>query len=433
MPDRTTAAPHVGAALGRPLSAVDPEVWGTIRQETEKQARKLVMIASENYSSEAVMQACASVMSNKYAEGYPGKRYYGGCEFVDRTENLAIERAKALFGADHANVQPHCGTQANMGVYFTALQPGDTIMGMDLPHGGHLSHGHRLSFSGQLYNVVTYGVNRETELLDYDAMAEIAREHRPQLIVVGFSAYPRHIDFGRVREICDEVGAVKHADIAHPAGLVAAGLHPNPCPVADFVSTTTHKTLRGPRGGMILCKQQHAKDLDRTVFPGIQGGPFEHLIAAKAVCFGEALGDGFKLYAAQIIANAKALAASLAAGGYRIVSGGTDVHLVLVDVGDKDLTGKEAEEWLDPAGIIVNKNTIPFDERSPFVTSGLRIGTPATTSRGLTEEHMRQIADWIVRVLDSRGDATVIEQVAAQVRELTAAYPIYEWLLANGR
>lgn len=429
MPDRTATSPLTGSLLARDLAEVDPEVWGLVRSETEKQAHKLVMIASENYSSEAVLQACATVMSNKYAEGYPGKRYYGGCEFVDQTENLAIERAKALFGAEHANVQPHCGSQANMAVYFTALQPGDTIMGMELSHGGHLTHGHRLSFSGQLYNIVTYGVDRDTELLDYDAMLEIARRERPKLIVVGFSAYSRHIDFERVRAICDEVGAVMHADISHPAGLVVTGLHPNPCPVADFVSTTTHKTLRGPRGGLILCKEEHAKALDRTVFPGIQGGPFEHLIAAKAVCFGEALTDGFRDYAAQIIDNARALAAGLTQAGYRIVSGGTDVHLLLVDVGDKGLTGKESEAWLDAAGIVVNKNTIPFDEQSPFVTSGLRIGTPATTSRGLGEQHMRQVAGWIARVLDARGEATVTAEVAAEVRALTDAYPIYDWRL----
>ncbi len=429
MTDTTASAPMTGRQLARDLADVDPVVAEAIRHETEKQTHKLVMIASENYSSEAVLQAGGSVMSNKYAEGYPAKRYYGGCEFVDLTENLAIDRAKELFGAEHANVQAHCGTQANMGVYFSVLEPGDTLMGMDLPHGGHLSHGHRLSFSGRLYNIVTYGVDRETELLDYDAMAEVAERERPKLIVVGASAYPRHIDFERCREIADSVGAYLHADIAHPAGLVAAGLHPNPCPVADFVTTTTHKTLRGPRGGLILCKQEHAKDLDRSVFPGIQGGPFEHLIAAKAVCFGEALTDGFKAYAAQIIANAKTLAAHLAEGGYRIVSGGTDTHLVLVDVGLKNITGKDAEAWLNSAGIVVNKNTIPFDERSPFVTSGVRIGTPSVTSRGLTEEHMSTVSRWIIRALECDGDESTLAEIAAQVRGLSDAYPIYDWRL----
>ena len=429
MVDTSASAPHTGEYLARGLDVIDPEVWAVVRQETEKQSRKLVLIASENYSSEAVLQACGSVMSNKYSEGYPGKRYYGGCEFVDMTETLAIERACKLFGAEHANVQPHCGTQANMGVYYAALKPGDTLMGMALPEGGHLSHGHRLSFSGQLYNIVTYGVNRDTEVLDYDAMAAIAHEHRPKLIVVGFSAYPRHIDFARCREIADEVGAVLHADMAHPAGLVAAGLHPNPCPHADFVSSTTHKTLRGPRGGIVLCREERAAELDRAVFPGIQGGPFQHLIAAKAVCLGEASEEGFRVYAAQIIANAKALAARFDAVGYRCVSGGTDTHLVLVDVGEHGITGKEAESWLDEAGIVVNKNTIPFDERSPLVTSGLRIGTPATTSRGMTEQHMHQIVDWIARVLEARGDPEVIVDVVRQVRELTDAYPIYDWRL----
>ncbi len=429
MVDASDPVPQTGARLARGLAEVDPEVWAVVRRETEQQSRKLVLIASENYSSEAVLQACGSVMSNKYSEGYPGKRYYGGCEFVDLTETLAIERARRLFGAEHANVQPHCGTQANMGVYYAALEPGDTLMGMALPEGGHLSHGHRLSFSGQLYNVVTYGVDRDTEVLDYDAMGAIAREHRPKLIVVGFSAYPRHIDFARCREIADEVGAVLHADIAHPAGLVAAGLHPNPCPYADFVSSTTHKTLRGPRGGIILCRAEHAAKLDRAVFPGIQGGPFQHLIAAKAVCLGEALDDSFQAYAAQIIANAKAMAARLGSAGYRCVSGGTDTHLVLVDVGEHGITGKEAEAWLDEAGIVVNKNTIPFDERSPMVTSGLRIGTPAVTSRGMTEQHMRQIVDWIARVLEARGEPEVVVDVAGQVRELTDAHPIYDWRL----
>ena len=415
--------------LARSLNQVDPDVWRILRKETEKQSRKLVMIASENYSSEAVLEACASVMSNKYSEGYPGHRYYGGCKFVDMTETLAIERARQLFGAEHANVQPHCGTQANMAVYYAALEPGDTLMGMGLSEGGHLSHGHRMSFSGQLYNIVTYGVDEETEVLDYDTMASIARDHRPKLIVVGFSAYPRHIDFARCREIADEVGAVLHADIAHPAGLVAAGLHPNPCSHADFVSSTTHKTLRGPRGGIVLCRKEHAARLDQAVFPGIQGGPFQHLIAAKAVCLAEALDESFGAYATQIIANAKALAKAFSDAGFRCVSGGTDTHLVLIDVGVQGITGKEAEAWLDKAGIVVNKNTIPFDQRSPFVTSGLRIGAPAATTRGLTEGHMRQIVGWIARVLESRGDPDIIIDIAEQVGELTDAYPIYDWRL----
>ncbi len=425
----TNATPMIGRQLARDLADVDPAVADAIRLETEKQAHKLVMIASENYSSEAVLQACGSVMSNKYAEGYPGKRYYGGCEFVDMTENLAIDRAKELFAAEHANVQPHCGTQANMGVYFAVLKPGDTLMGMELPHGGHLSHGHRLSFSGGMFNIVTYGVDRETELIDYDAMAEIAERERPKMIVVGASAYPRHIDFERCRAIADSVGAYLHADIAHPAGLVAAGLHPHPCRGADFVATTTHKTLRGPRGGLVMCKEEHAADLDRSIFPGIQGGPFEHLIAAKAVCFGEALTDGFKAYAAQIVANAQKLAGHLADSGFRIVSGGTDTHLLLVDVGQHDITGKDAEGWLNSAGIVVNKNTIPFDERSPFVTSGVRIGTPSITSRGMGADQMEAVACWIVRALESGGDDAALNTIAGEVRELSAEFPIYDWRL----
>ena len=432
MPDDPQAAdPLVGAALGRSLAEEDPEIFATIRRETEKQAHKLVLIASENYASEAVLSACASVMSNKYAEGYPGRRYYGGCEFVDQAETLAIERAKALFGAEHANVQPHSGTQANMGVYFAAVQPGDTILGMELPHGGHLSHGHKLNFSGQLYNVVSYGVDKETELLDYEQMAAQAEEHRPKLIVVGASAYPRTIDFARVRAIADAVGARVMADIAHPAGLVAAGLFPNPCEHIQYVTSTTHKTLRGPRGGLILCKEEHAKEIDRKVFPGAQGGPFMHLIAAKAVCFREAATPGFKAYAAQIIANAKALAAALAERGWRIVSGGTDSHIVLVDVGAGGLTGKDGETWLDAAGMIVNKNTIPFDPNPPLVTSGLRLGTAAVASRGMKEPEMAQIADWIHRVLESKGDEAAGVTVRAEVDELCAGFPIYDWRLAE--
>ncbi len=421
--------PLVGNAMARSLAEVDPEIYGTVRRETEKQATKLVLIASENYASEAVLSTCASVMSNKYAEGYPGRRYYGGCEFVDEAETLAIERAKKLFGAQHANVQPHSGTQANMGVYFAAIEPGDTILGMELPHGGHLSHGHRLNFSGQLYDVASYGVNRDTELLDYDEMAAKAEEHRPKLIVVGASAYPRTIDFARVQAIADGVGAKVMADIAHPAGLVAAGLFPNPCEHVDYVTSTTHKTLRGPRGGLILCKEEYAKDVDRKVFPGAQGGPFMHLIAAKAVCFREALSDGFKSYAAQVIANAKALADGLAGRGHRIVSGGTDSHIVLVDVGTAGLTGKDGEAWLDEAGIIVNKNTIPFDPNPPMVASGLRLGTAAVATRGMKEAEMDQIADWIHQVLDSGGDEQVCAGIRGEVDEVCHGFPIYDWRL----
>ena len=421
--------PLVGNTMARALAEVDAEIYGTVRRETEKQATKLVLIASENYASEAVLSTCASVLSNKYAEGYPGRRYYGGCEFVDEAETLAIERAKKLFGAEHANVQPHSGTQANMGVYFAAIEPGDTILGMELPHGGHLSHGHKLNFSGQLYDVASYGVNRDTELLDYDEMAAKAEEHRPKLIVVGASAYPRTIDFARVQAIADGVGAKVMADIAHPAGLVAAGLFPNPCEHVDYVTSTTHKTLRGPRGGLILCKEEYAKDVDRKVFPGAQGGPFMHLIAAKAVCFREALSDGFKSYAAQVIANAKALAGALAERGHRIVSGGTDSHIVLVDVGTAGLTGKDGETWLDEAGIIVNKNTIPFDPNPPMVTSGLRLGTAAVATRGMKETEMDQIADWIHQVLDSGGDEQVCAAVRAQVDDVCDGFPIYDWRL----
>ncbi len=424
-----TADRLVGAAMSRSLPDVDPEIFGAVRRETEKQATKLVLIASENYASEAVLSACASVMSNKYAEGYPGRRYYGGCEFVDEAENIAIERAKELFGAEHANVQPHSGTQANMGVYFAAVKPGDTILGMELPHGGHLSHGHKLNFSGQLYNVVSYGVNKETELLDYEELAAKAEEHEPALIVCGASAYPRTIDFARIQQIADGVGARVMADMAHPAGLVAAGLFPNPCEHVDYVTSTTHKTLRGPRGGLVLCKEEHAKDVNRAVFPGAQGGPFMHLIAAKAVCFLEALSDGFRGYATQVIANAKALAAALDERGYRIVSGGTDSHVVLVDVGASGLTGKEGEAWLDEAGIVVNKNTIPFDENPPLVTSGLRLGTAAVATRGMREAEMDSIADWIHRVLDAKGDAEVCSQVRAEVDEVCHGFPIYDWRL----
>lgn len=421
--------PLAGSSMARSLAEVDLEIYEAIRRETEKQATKLVLIASENYASEAVLSTCASVMSNKYAEGYPGRRYYGGCEFVDQAEALAIDRAKELFGAEHANVQPHSGTQANMSVYFAAVEPGDTILGMELPHGGHLSHGHKLNFSGRLYNVASYGVNRETELLDYDEMATKAEEHQPKLIVVGASAYPRTIDFARVQAIAEGVGAKVMADIAHPAGLVAAGLFPNPCEHVDYVTSTTHKTLRGPRGGLVLCKENYAEDVDRKVFPGTQGGPFMHLIAAKAVCFREALSAGFKSYATQVIANAKELADALAARGHRIVSGGTDSHIVLVDVGTAGLTGKDGEAWLNDAGIVVNKNTIPFDPNPPLVTSGLRLGTAAVATRGMKESQMGQIADWIHRVLDSDGDRQLCAATRAEVEEVCHSFPIYDWRL----
>ena len=429
--DMDISDPLAGEAMARSLAEVDPEIYRAVRQETEKQATKLVLIASENYASEAVLSTCSSVMSNKYAEGYPGRRYYGGCEFVDDAETLAIERAKKLFGAEHANVQPHSGTQANMGVYFAAIKPGDTILGMELPHGGHLSHGHKLNFSGQLYNVVSYGVNRDTELLDYDEMSTKAKQHQPKLIVVGASAYPRTIDFARVQEIADGIGAKVMADIAHPAGLVAAGLFPNPCEHVDYVTSTTHKTLRGPRGGLVLCKEEHAKVVDRKVFPGAQGGPFMHLIAAKAVCFQEALSPGFRSYAAQVIANAKELARGLDERGHRIVSRGTDSHIVLVDVGIAGLTGKDGEAWLNDAGIVANKNTIPFDPNPPLVTSGLRLGTAAVSTRGMKEPQMHQIANWIHRVLDSGGDKQLCAAIRTEVDEVCQSFPIYDWRLSN--
>jgi len=407
------------------LESFDPQVAQAIRLETEREEYNLELIASENFVSEAVMEAQGSVMTNKYAEGYPGKRYYGGCTQVDVVENLAIERAKELFGADHVNVQPHSGSQANMAVYFTVLKPGDTILGMNLSHGGHLTHGSSANFSGKLYNVVFYGVSQDTEVIDYDEVARLAREHRPKMIVVGASAYPRTIDFARFRKIADEVGALIMVDMAHIAGLVAAGLHPSPVPYAEFVTTTTHKTLRGPRGGMILCQEQYAKALNSNIFPGIQGGPLMHVIAAKAVAFKEALTPEFNAYQEQILKNAKALADALMAKGFRLVSGGTDTHLMLVDLTETGLTGKVAEEALDKAGITVNKNTIPNETRSPFVTSGIRIGTPAATTHGLKEAEMVQVAGFIAEALKNTENEAELLRIKGEVNALMKKFPLY--------
>ncbi len=412
------------AFLSRDLSVADPDVFRAIRDEERRQSENLELIASENFVSRAVRQAAGSVLTNKYAEGYPGKRYYGGCEFVDRVESLAIERAKALFSAEHANVQPHSGSQANMAVYLTALQTGDVILGMNLSHGGHLTHGHPLSFSGREYKVVAYGVRREDERIDYDELAALAREHRPKLIIAGASAYARTLEFERFAEIAREVGAALMCDVSHIAGLVVAGLHPSPVPVAEYVTTTTHKTLRGPRGGMILCRAAFQKDLDRNVFPGVQGGPLEHIIAAKAVCFAEAAAPEFAQYQRRILENARALAAALAARGWRVVSGGTDTHLFLIDVGARGITGKDAEKALDAAGITVNKNTIPFDPLPPLKASGIRIGTPAVTTRGMGTDEMGTIAELIADVLDAPADGERGSRVRARVRELCAAFPL---------
>jgi len=412
------------------LESFDPQVAQAIRRETEREEYNLELIASENFVSEAVMEAQGSVLTNKYAEGYPGKRYYGGCSQVDIVENLAIERAKELFGADHVNVQPHSGSQANMAVYFSVLKPGDTILGMNLSHGGHLTHGSSANFSGKLFNVVFYGVTSDTEVIDYDEVGRLAREHRPKMIVVGASAYPRIIDFAQFRKIADEVGAVIMVDMAHIAGLVAAGLHPSPVPHAEFVTTTTHKTLRGPRGGMILCREQYAKALNSNIFPGIQGGPLMHVIAAKAVAFKEALTPEFKTYQEQILKNAKALADSLIAKGFRLVSGGTDTHLMLLDLTSTGLTGKVAEEALDKAGITVNKNTIPNETRSPFVTSGIRIGTPAATTHGLKELEMVQVAGFIADALKNTENETELLRIKGEVNALMKRFPLYAQRLA---
>lgn len=414
------------------LREVDPEIADVIRLETERQEYKLELIASENLVSEAVLEAIGSVLTNKYAEGYPGKRYYGGCEYVDVAENLAIERAKKLFGSDHVNVQPHSGSQANMGVYMAVLKPGDTIMGMNLSHGGHLTHGSPVNFSGQLYNVVFYGVTKDTHVIDFDEVRDLAKKHKPKLIVVGASAYSRTIDFKTFRSIADDVGAYVMADMAHIAGLIAAGLHPNPVPYAEFVTTTTHKTMRGPRGGMILCQDAFAKAINKQIFPGTQGGPLMHIIAAKAVCFKEALTREFKDYQKQIVQNAKALAAYLQNKGYDLISGGTDNHLFLIDLTKKDITGKEAEQTLEQAGITANKNTIPFETRSPFVTSGIRIGTPAVTTRGMKEIEMKSIAEFIDESLNSMGDESKLNAIKTKVKELCESFPIYKHRLSAG-
>lgn len=407
------------------LAESDPEIYAAIQNETRRQNEGLELIASENFVSEAVLEAAGTVFTNKYAEGYPGKRYYGGCEFTDVVENAAIDRAKQLFGGEHVNVQPHSGSQANMAVYLTACSPGDTVLGMDLSHGGHLTHGHPLNFSGKSYKIVAYGVKREDETIDYDRMEALAKEHQPKLIVCGASAYSRIIDFERIAKIAAGVGARVMADMAHIAGLVAAGLHPSPVPHCDFVTTTTHKTLRGPRAGMIICREQYAKDLDRNVFPGIQGGPLVHIIAAKAVAFKEALQPEFKAYQTQILKNAKALSAAVADAGFRIVSGGTDNHVFLVDVFSKGIFGKDAEKALDAALITVNKNSIPFDTNPPLKASGVRIGTPAVTTRGMGENEMRVIGPLLAEVLSAPSDEGVRERVKTRVKELTAQFPLY--------
>jgi glycine hydroxymethyltransferase len=411
------------------LERTDPEAAEIIRAELRRQQGTLELIASENFTSEAVLAATASVFTNKYAEGYPGRRYYGGCEQTDLVENLARERAKALFGAEHANVQPHSGTQANMAVYMAVLKPGDTIMGMDLNHGGHLTHGHPLNFSGQYFRVVSYGVRREDERLDYDAMEALAKEHRPKLMIVGASAYSRFIDYERVRTIADGVDARVLVDMAHVAGLIAAGVHPNPVPHAEFVTTTTHKTLRGPRGGLILCRREFAKKIDRALFPGGQGGPLVHAIAAKAVALAEAATDEFRDYQRRVVANAKALAAALAGAGYRIVSGGTDNHLFLLDVHSKGVTGKVAEEALERAAVTVNKNTIPFDTQPPLIASGVRLGTPAVTTRGMGEEEMVEIGSIIASVLDDPESEDALGRARGRVSALCERFPLYAGLL----
>ncbi|MCY3756870.1 MAG: serine hydroxymethyltransferase [Acidobacteria bacterium] len=416
--------------LTRSLALVDPQVADAIDRETRRQANQLELIASENFVSEAVLEATGSVFTNKYAEGYPGRRYYGGCEFTDVVEQLAIDRARQLFGAEHANVQPHSGTQANVAVYMTILKPGETVLGMDLSHGGHLTHGHPLNFSGRMYGFVPYGVRKDTERIDYDALAELALRKRPRLIVAGASAYPREIDFERMSEIARESGALLMADMAHTAGLVAVGEHPSPVPHCDFVTTTTHKTLRGPRGGMILCRQAHARNLNRLLFPGTQGGPLVHVVAAKAVCLQEAMQPDFRRYIRRVKRNAAALGSSILESGYRLVSGGTDTHLLLVDVFSRGITGKQAELALDRAGITVNKNTIPFDPHPPLVTSGIRLGTPALTSRGMGESEMQRIGRWIGEVLDQVESVEVQKRIRHQVRDLSEQFPLYASRLA---
>ncbi len=407
------------------LKTVDPDIALAIEKETNRQKYKLEMIASENFTSEAVMAAQSSVLTNKYAEGYPGRRYYGGCEFVDIAENIARERAKKLFSAEHANVQPHSGSQANMGVYFAYLNYGDKVLGMNLAHGGHLTHGSPVNISGKYFKFIPYGVSKETGYIDYDQLEDLAQKHKPKMIVSGASAYPRIIDFERIAKIAEKVGAYVMADMAHIAGLVAAGLHPNPVPVCDFVTTTTHKTLRGPRGGMIFCKAEYAKAIDRAIFPGTQGGPLMHVIAAKAVCLKEASTDGFVKYQHQIVSNAKALAKALLGKGYDLVSGGTDNHMILLDVRSKDLTGKEAERLLDEVGITVNKNAIPYDPESPNITSGIRIGTPALTSRGMKEQEMETIAELIDRALSNGQDEHIKTKIAKTIKTLCDDFPLY--------
>jgi glycine hydroxymethyltransferase len=422
MPSQTSSVQN------RVLAQADPVVAQAIANEVARQHEGLEMIASENFVSRAVLEAAGSVFTNKYAEGYPGKRYYGGCEFADVVENLARDRAKQIFGAEHANVQPHSGSQANAAAYMSVLQPGDTILGLDLAHGGHLTHGHKLNFSGKLYRVASYGVRKDTEVIDYDELAEIARREKPKLIIGGGSAYPRTFDFPRMRTIADEVGTLLLIDMAHFAGLVAGGVHPSPVPHAQFVTTTTHKTLRGPRAGMILCQQQYAAGVDRSVFPGQQGGPLVHIMAAKAVAFGEALEPSFRDYAAQIVSNAKVLAQELAEQGFRVISGGTDTHVMLIDVFAKGMLGSEAETALHAAGITVNKNAIPFDTNPPMKPSGIRIGTPALTTRGMGNPEMRTIARWITEALDKRSDEAALARIRNQVRELADSFPLYDWL-----
>ncbi|MFP4662293.1 MAG: serine hydroxymethyltransferase [Halanaerobiales bacterium] len=401
------------------LKKVDPEIMELIKEEERRQQNNIELIASENFVSEAVMEAAGSVLTNKYAEGYPAKRYYGGCEVVDKVENLAIERAKKIFGGDHVNVQPHSGSQANQAVYFAMVEPGDTILAMDLTHGGHLTHGSSVNLSGKYFNFVHYGVSKEDETIDFEAVAKLVEEHKPKLIVAGASAYPRIIDFSKFRKIADDNDALFMVDMAHIAGLVAAGLHPNPVPLADFVTTTTHKTLRGTRGGMIICKEEYARAIDKAIFPGLQGGPLMHIIAGKAVAFKEAMTDEFKIYQKQIVKNAKVLASELEKKGFRLVSGGTDNHMMLLDLSNKDITGKEAENVLDKVGITVNKNTIPYETRSPFITSGIRIGTPAVTTRGMKEEEMQLIAKYISRAIDNINDVDKLSELKEKVFELT--------------
>ena len=419
--------------MARPLAEADPEVYDAIQGEVARQHSQLELIASENFASEAVLEAAASVFTNKYAEGYPGKRYYGGCEFTDVVEELARERAKKIFGAEHANVQPHSGSQANQAAYAALCAPGDTVMGLNLAHGGHLTHGHPLNFSGKTYHVVPYGVRREDERIDYDELERLAHQHRPKLIIAGGSAYPRIWDFPRMRAVADAVGALLLVDMAHFSGLVAAGVHPNPCPWADVVTSTTHKTLRGPRSGLILSKQQYAAAIDKMVFPGIQGGPLVHIMAAKAVCFREALSPEFVTYQKQVLANAQTLAASLADAGFRVVSGGTDNHLMLVDVFSKGVRGKEAEQALDRAGITVNKNAIPFDTNPPLNPSGIRLGSPAVTTRGFTEAEMHEVGQLIADVLEHVSDDRAIAVVRQKTAALAARFPLYDWKLDKVR